>query len=148
MKGNKINVTIRIDKDLWDFAKMVLPCSRNAFIERQLKLYLNSIDEIKELEQEIEQDKQDLQVKQEKLDHLKEIRKRNDANVELMQEAMQRVCTIVQIHGEISQGQIDFIARNKKMTRDALEKEIKKNKFKIVKYTAEERETKLKNVKI
>ena len=50
MKGDKITVSLRIDKNLWELAKMVLPCSRNAFIERQLRTYLNSIDEIKELE--------------------------------------------------------------------------------------------------
>lgn len=46
MKSNKINVTIRIDKDIWELAKIILPCSRNAFIEKQLKNYVDSIDEI------------------------------------------------------------------------------------------------------
>ena len=148
MKGDKITVSLRIDKNLWELAKMVLPCSRNAFIERQLRTYLNSIDEIKELENEIEQDTQDLQAKKERLEQLIEIRKRNDANVELMREAMTTVFNIVQSNGEISHEQIDFIAGSKKMTREALIKEIKKNKFKIVKYTKGERERRLKDVKI
>jgi len=148
MKGDKITVSLRIDKNLWELAKMVLPCSRNAFIERQLRTYLNSIDEIKELENEIEQDTQDLQAKKERLEHLIEIRKRNDANVELMTEAMTTVFNIVHSNGEISHEQIDFIAGSKKMTREALIKEIKKNNFKIVKYTKGEKESRLKDVKI
>ena len=110
--------------------------------------YILLVRGIKELENEIEQDTQDLQAKKERLEHLIEIRKRNDANVELMREAMTTVFNIVQSNGEISHEQIDFIAGSKKMTREALIKEIKKNKFKIVKYTKGERERRLKDVKI
>ena len=146
MKGNKINVTIRIDKDLWEFSKMALPCSRNAFIERQLRTYLQSIDEITELEKEINDHKQELQAKEEKLEHLKEIRKRNDENEELMKEAMTTVFNIVQEHDEISQSQIEFISSSKQMSKEALTNEIKKHGFKISKYTSDKRETDLSKI--
>lgn len=146
MKGNKINVTIRIDKDLWEFAKMVLPCSRNSFIERQLRHYINSIDEISELENEINQDKQELQAKEERLNHLKELRKMNDKNVEIINEAMKTVFNIIQKNGEISKTQIDFISRSHQISNEVLTREIKKLNFKITKYTKEERETDLKKL--
>ena len=147
MKGNKINVTIRIDKDLWELAKMVLPCSRNAFIEKQLTSYLHSIDEISELEKEITQDKQDLQAKEEKLKHLKDIRALNDKNEGKIKQAMTTVFNIIQEHDEISQKQIMFIARRESISEEVLTKEIKKHKFKITKYTKEEREIKWESVK-
>jgi hypothetical protein len=146
MKGNKINVTIRIDKDLWEFAKMVLPCSRNSFIERQLRSYINSIDEISELENEINQEKQDLQAKEERLKHLKELREMNDNNKEIINEAMTTVFNIIQTNGEISKTQIEFISRSKQISNEVLTKEIKKHKFKITKYTKEERETNLNKI--
>ena len=148
MKGNKTNVTIRIDKDLWEFSKMVLPCSRNAFIERQLRTYLQSIDEISELEKEINEDKQELQAKEEKLEHLKEIRKRNDENKEIMANAMSVVFDIVQEHDEISQSQITFIAGHNQISERALTNEIKKRGFKISKYTKDVKETKINNVNL
>lgn len=148
MKSNKINVTIRIDKDIWELAKIMLPCSRNAFIEKQLKNYVDSIDEIKQLEQEIEEANQSLAIKQEKLNHLKEIRERNNRNKETINKAMETVFNIVQEHGEISESQITYIANHNNINRSILVGEIKKFKFKISKYTKEEKETTIKNVKI
>lgn len=148
MKSNKINVTIRIDKDIWELAKIMLPCSRNAFIEKQLKNYVDSIDEIKQLEQEIEEANQSLAIKQEKLNHLKEIRERNNRNKETINKAMETVFNIVQEHGEISESQITYIANHNNINRSVLVGEIKKFKFKISKYTKEEKETTIKNVKI
>lgn len=148
MKSNKINVTIRIDKDIWELAKIMLPCSRNAFIEKQLKNYVDSIDEIKQLEQEIEEANQSLAIKQEKLNHLKEIRERNNRNKETINKAMETVFNIVQKHGEISESQITYIANHNNINRSVLVGEIKKFKFKISKYTKEEKETTIKNVKI
>lgn len=148
MKSNKINVTIRIDKDIWELAKIMLPCSRNAFIEKQLKNYVDSIDEIKRLEQEIEEANQSLAIKQEKLNHLKEIRERNNRNKETINKAMETVFNIVQEHGEISESQITYIANHNNLNRSVLVGEIKKFKFKISKYTKEEKETTIKNVKI
>lgn len=147
MKGNKINVTIRIDKDLWELAKIVLPCSRNAFIERQLTSYLHSIDEISELEKEITQDKQDLQAKEEKLEHLKEIRALNDKNEEKISNAMSTVWRIISEHDAISESQITSVAGANSISRDVLLREIKKHKFKISKYTQDEREIKWTDVK-
>lgn len=147
MKGNKINVTIRIDKDLWELAKMVLPCSRNAFIERQLTSYLHSIDEISELEKEITQDRQELQAKEEKLEHLKEIRALNDKNEDKIKDAMMTVFKIISEHDEISESQITNIAGINSISRDVLLREIKKHNFKISKYTQDEREIKWTNVK-
>lgn len=148
MKSNKINVTIRIDKDIWELAKIMLPCSRNAFIEKQLKNYVDSIDEIKQLEQEIEEANQSLAIKQEKLNYLKEIRERNNRNKETINKAMETVFNIVQEHGEISESQITYIANHNNINRSVLVGEINKFKFKISKYTKEEKETTIKNVKI
>lgn len=144
MKSNKINVTIRIDKDIWELAKIMLPCSRNAFIEKQLKNYVDSIDEIKQLEQEIEEANQSLAIKQEKLNHLKEIRERNNRNKETINKAMETVFNIVQEHGEISESQITYIANHNNINRSVLVGEIKKFKFKISKYTKEEKKPLLK----
>lgn len=145
-KSNKTKASIRIDKDLWELARIVLPCSRSAFMENQLKRYIDSIDEIGELEKEINQLKEELQAKEEKLEHLKEIRKRNDNNKEVMNEAMNIVWDIIQEHDAISQNQIAFISRGHNITEERLINEIKKHNFKIVKYTPEVHETKIKNV--
>lgn len=145
-KSNKTKASIRIDKDLWELARIVLPCSRSAFMENQLKRYVDSNDEIGELEKEINQLKEELQAKEEKLEHLKEIRKRNDNNKEVMNEAMNIVWDIIQEHDAISQNQIAFISRGHNITEERLINEIKKHNFKIVKYTPEVHETKIKNV--
>ena len=125
-----------------------MPCSRNAFIEKQLTSYLQSIDEISELEKEIDQNKQDLQVKEEKLEHLKEIRAMNDKNVEKIQQAMTTVFNIIQNKDEISKSEIEFVANHNKISKDVLTKEIKKHNFKITMYRKEEHEIKFTDVKL
>lgn len=141
MKSNKINVTIRIDKDIWELAKIMLPCSRNAFIEKQLRSYINSVDEIKQLEKEIEENKQEIALKQEKLNHLKEVREKNNRNKERIYKALETVFNIVREHGEISENQINYISNHNNISREILTTEIKKLNFKITKYTKEEKET-------
>ncbi len=148
MKSNKINVTIRIDKDIWELSKLMLPCSRNAFIEKQLRNYINSVNEIKELEKEIEEANQIIALKQEKLNHLKEIREKNNRNKDKINKAMQTVFNIVLEHGEISETQITYISNHNNINREILTEEIKKQNFKITKYTKEERETNIKQVQI
>lgn len=148
MKGNKITATITIDKDIWQLAKVLLPCNRSKFIERQIINYINSIDDIETLEREINEEKQALAVKELKLKELKEIREKNTQNKDKINKAMETAFKIVLNNGEISQTQIKDIANINFIDESILLSEIKKQGFKITKYTREERETTLKNVKI
>ena len=148
MKSNRINATFTIDKDVWDLAKVLLPCDRSKFIERSIVTYINSLDDIAQLEREIEDDEQALAIKRHKLDEMKKVRDKNTRNKEKINKAMQTAFKIVLNHGAISEGQIKDIANINFIDETFLRKQIVEQGFKITKYTQEERETSLKNVKI
>lgn len=141
MKREKVNATIRIDKEIWELSKILLPCSRNAFIEKQLIRYINSLDDIEELEREINEDKANLQAKEEKLNDLIQMREFNNKNKEIIDKAMGVVFDIIKEHGEVSKTQINFIAHNNHISEDVLTSEIKKRNLKISPYTKETGET-------
>jgi len=141
MKREKVNATIRIDKEIWELSKILLPCSRNAFIEKQLIRYINSLDDIEELEREINEDKANLQAKEEKLNDLRQMREFNNKNKEIIDKAMSVVFDIIKEHGEVSKTQITFIANNNHISEDVLTSEVKKRNLKISPYTKKTEET-------
>ena len=83
--------SITIDEDLWTIAGALLPCSRSKYIETQLRQYINSINDIEQLEREVEKEKQSIRAKEEKIKHLKEIRAINNKNKEVIFKAMECV---------------------------------------------------------
>ena len=141
MKREKVNATIRIDKEIWELSKILLPCSRNAFIEKQLIRYINSLDDIEELEREINEDKANLQAKEEKLNDLRQMREFNNKNREIIDKAMRVVFDIIGEHGEVSKTQITYIANNNHISEDVLTSEVKKRNLKISPYTKKTEET-------
>lgn len=141
MKREKVNATIRIDKEIWELSKILLPCSRNAFIEKQLIRYINSLDDIEELEREINEDKANLQAKEEKLNDLRQMREFNNKNKEIIDKAMSVVFDIIDKHGEVSKTQITFIAGHNHISEDVLTSEVKKRNLKISPYTKKTEET-------
>lgn len=148
MKSNRINATFTIDKDVWQLARVLLPCDRSKFIERAIINYINSIDDIAQLEKEIEDDRQALAIKEHKLAEMKRVRDENTRNKEKINNAMQTAFKIVLNHGEISEGQIRDIAHINLIDDVFLREQIVKQGFKITKFTKEEHETTLKNVKM
>ena len=148
MKGNRINATFTIDKDVWQLAKVLLPCDRSKFIERAIINYINSIDDIAQLEKEIEDERQALAVKEHKLAEMKKVRDENTRNKDKINKAMQTAFKIVLNHGEISESQIKDIAHINFIDDIFLREQIVKQGFKITKFTKEEHETSLKNVKL
>lgn len=141
MKSNKITVAITIDKDIWELSKVLLPCNRSKFIERSLVQYINSIDDIEQLEKEIKQDKQSLAIKEHKLQELKNIREKNTKNKDKINKAMETVFKIVLNNDEISETQIRDIANINFIDETILKEKVIKQGFKITKYTKEEHET-------
>ena len=148
MSNNKITATFTIDKDIWQLAKVLLPCGRSQFIERQIVQYINSIDDIEQLEKEIKEEKQALAIKEHKLQELKNIREKNTQNKDKINKAMETVFKIVLNHGEISETQIKDIANINFIDELILKDNIKKQGFKITKYTNEEHETTIKKLDI
>ena len=141
MKGNKITATFTIDRDIWELAKVLLPCSRSNFIEKSIVNYINSIDDIETLQKEIKEEKQRIAIKEQKLEELIKVREKNTNNKEKIGKAMETVFKIVFNNGEISQTQIKDIAKINLINDSVLYAEIEKQGFKITKYTQQERET-------
>ena len=141
MSNNKITATFTIDKDIWQLAKVLIPCGRSTFIERQIVQYINSIDDIERLEREIKEDKQALAIKEHKLKELKEIREKNTQNKDKINKAMETVFKIVLEHGEISEIQIKDIANINFIDEMILKENVKKQGFKITKFTKDVHET-------
>lgn len=141
-------VTITIDSDLWRIAGVLLPCSRSKFIENQLREYINSKNEIEELEREVEREKQSIKAKEEKIKHLKEIRDLNNKNKEVIFKAMETVRNIVFEHDAISKSQIEFIASKNTISADVLTAEIKKENIKISEYTTDYKNRSDRNLKL
>lgn len=135
--GKKITASITIDSDLWELAKIMLPCSRSNFIEQSILTYINTFDEIEELEKEIIEEKKELQAKEQKLKDLKEARELRDRNQEQIKKAMKTVYNIAAEHGAISIKQINNIASINGITNTILEHNIKKEGIRITKYTME-----------
>ena len=148
MSNNKITATFTIDKDIWDLAKVLLPCNRSKFIERAIVQYINSIDDIEQLEKEIKEERQALAIKEQKLQELKDIKERNTKNKEKINKAMETVFKIVLEHDEISETQIKDIANINLIDEVILKEKVKKQGFRITKYTKEEHETTVKKLKI
>ena len=84
-------VTITIDSDLWELSSIMLPCSRSSFIERQLRNYINSSNEIEELKEQIKKEKEATKIKEEKLGELIRVRELNNKNEKLIAKAMETV---------------------------------------------------------
>lgn len=133
--GKRRTVTITIDSDLWELASIMLPCSRSSFIERQLRNYINSANEIEELEEEIKKEKEATKVKEDKLRELKRVRELNNKNEELISKAMYTVYNIVREHGAISKQQIKNISNINLIEEEVLEERIKKEDIRISSYT-------------
>lgn len=148
MKSNRINATFTIDRDVWQLAKVLLPCDRSKFIERAIVNYINSIDDIAQLEKEIKDERQALAIKEHKLAELKKVREQNTQNKEKINDAMQTAFKIVLNNGEISEGQIKDIAHINMIDDVFFREQIVKQGFKITRYTKEEHEVSLKQVKI
>ena len=137
-------VTITVDSDLWELASIMLPCSRSSFIERQLRTYISSVNEIEELEEQIRKEKEATQVKEDKLRELKRIRELNNKNEELISRAMETVHNIVLKHKSISRKQIVNIANINLIEVEILEERIKKEGIKISSFTVEYKEQNVK----
>lgn len=148
MKGNKINVTITINKDIWELAKVLLPCSRSNFIEQSIINYINSNDELETLRDEIREEEQRIAIKKQKLKELEKVKELNTQNKEIINKALETVFKIVVNNKEISQTQIKDISRINKINESVLIEEIKKQGWKITKYTKEERKTTVKKLNI
>lgn len=140
-------VAITIDSDLWELASTMLPCSRSSFIERTLRNYINSNNEIEQLEEEIKKEKESIKVKEDKLNELKRIRELNNKNSELISKAMETVNRIVRKHKQISKEQIKNIANINLIEEEVLEDIIKKEGIKISFYTEEFKEVSYKQMK-
>ena len=138
MAINKINVTITIDKDIWQIAKYKLPCNRSKYIEGCLRKAIYSENEIDTLEKEIEKEKADLLAKEEKLQKLKEFRTANSSNEEAIKKAMKTVFKIVLANDSISEAQVVHISKSNFIEPEVLTDVIKKEGIKITKYTPEE----------
>ena len=128
-------VTITIDSDLWELSSIMLPCSRSSFIERMLRNYINSANEIEQLEEEIKKEKEATKVKENKLEELKRVRELNNKNEELISKAMNTVYNIVREHKTISKQQIKNIANINLIEEEVLEDRIKKEEIEISYYT-------------
>lgn len=145
--GKRKSVTITIDSDLWELASTMLPCSRSSFIERTLRNYINSNNEIEQLEEEIKKEKESIQIKEDKLNELKRIRELNNKNSELISKAMETVHRIVRKHKQISKEQIKNIANINLIEEEVLEDIIKKEGIKISFYTEEFKEVSYRQMK-
>ena len=141
-------VTITIDEDLWKISGFFLPCSRSKFIENQLREYINSKNEIEQLEKEVEKEKQQIQAKEEKIRHLKEIRELNNRNEEVIFKAMETVRKIAFNNGAISKKQINDVASINMIDNDILTAKIKKENIKITEFTQDYKNRSDRNLKL
>lgn len=128
-------VTITVDSEIWELSAIILPCSRSAFIEDQLREYINSSNDIEKLKEEIAKDKQAVKLKEEKLEGLERIRERNNSNEKIISAAMNTVHNIVFKHNGISRQQIRNIAKINLIDPKVLEDKIKKEDIKILNFT-------------
>ena len=126
--------SITIDNDLWALAGAELGNKRSKTIENFLMELLNTNNDIKQLEQEIAELEQELLAKKSKLEQLKQIEQKNNANEEIFAKAMESVNRIVNTHNFISKKQIGFISNRegiseKKLTNKIREKGIEISNF-------------------
>ena len=142
--SKKKTVTITVDSDLWELSSIILPCSRSSFIEKQLRNYINSTNEIEELKEQIKKEKEATKVKEEKLNELIRAKELNTNNEKIISKAMETVHNIVRGHKFISKQQIVKIANINLIEEDVLEDIIKKEGIKISFYTEDYKEKNLK----
>lgn len=133
--GNKKTVGITIDKDIWELAGLILPCSRSKFIENTLKEYINSSNDIEKLKNELKEKETEISILKQKIEQIEDIEAKNSKDINIINKAMTTVYNIVNAHGKISKEQINYIARNNTIKETVLIDKIEKENIKIVLYT-------------
>lgn len=126
MKSNKINVSLKVDKDLWALAKEILPCSRSSFFETCLENYIGSNDEIADLEKDIEDIESNLKIQKLKLEHIKTKKESNSKDETILSNAMDTIKRINFSHGFVTNKQIEAISNTNNINKFVLIKQIKK----------------------
>lgn len=124
-KSNKIRASITIDKNVWNLLKYRLPCSRSNFFEQQAIKYLNSSDQIAELQEKIKNNELETQQMKMELEKLISIKKENDKNKELIEKAMIVIRDINFQNNFISQDQLNFISQAHNISKEVIEAKCK-----------------------
>lgn len=133
MKQKKRAVTFKIDGDLWDMAKDILPCSRGQFIEKKILEYVNSSDEEAELKKELVNLESTIQNKKDKLKQIQDRKNKNTENQQIIQKAMITVYKINLEHKCVPMERINSIANLHNINKEFLKEKIIAENIKIVK---------------
>lgn len=108
----KYTATISIDKNIWELAKDKLPTSRSAFIEHQLKMYLDIEDPEQKVLDKICTTKRELHALEDKLFNIQEAKKLRIESNEVFDECMVPINRLFEKQECIGRNQIRNIAHN------------------------------------
>lgn len=131
---DKCNATITIDKNVWALAKDKLPTSRSAFIEHQIKLFLNIEDPEQKVLDKICSKKQELHALEDKLYSIQEAKKLKKENGIDFSNCMIPVNRLVSNQGNIGRNQLRNIAHQNDVSSEDLEQHCIENDIEIVNF--------------
>lgn len=131
--GEKVRVNIYVDKRAWEELPKYISCSRSNWLNEQVLKKVSQHDDVAELERKINEiselveglqyDKQNLEArKKELLDE----RERNEKSFEVINEAMNTVRVVNNNQGYIEQTRVEFIANKFNISVEVLKNQIER----------------------
>ena len=131
----KIRSCINIDRGVWERAGEELPMSRSAFIEKQLRQYLNEEDDEDKIIQELAKCREKENILKEKLC---DIRARKNAKAEEDDSFNRVMNTLNRVYetqgGRVGRNQIVRIARHNDVSPDEVEDFLREREYNIVNF--------------
>jgi len=131
----KVRKCISIEESIWERAGKELPMSRSAFIENQLRRYLNEEDDESKIIQDLAKCREKENILKEKLC---DIRARKKAKIEEVDSFNRVMDTLNRVYetqgGRVGRNQIVRIARHNDVSPDEVEDFLREREYNIVNF--------------
>lgn len=131
----KVRKCISIEESIWERAGKELPMSRSAFIENQLRRYLNEEDDESKILQDLAKCREKENILKEKLCVIRERKKAKIEEEDSFSRAMNTLHRVYEAQrGIVGRNQIVRIARHNNVSPDEVEDFLREREYYIVNF--------------
>ena len=131
----KVRKCISIEEAIWERAGKELPMSRSAFIENQLRRYLNEEDDESKIIQDLAKCREKENVLKEKLCAIRERKKAKIEEEDSFSRALNTLRRVYETQGGlVGKNQIVRIARHNNVSPDEVEDFLREREYNIVNF--------------
>ena len=131
----KVRKCISVDEYIWERSGKELPMSRSAFIENQLRSYLNEEDDESKIIQDLAKCRETENILKEKLCAIRERKKAKIEEEDSFSRAMNTLHRVYETQGgRVGRNQIVRIARHNNVSPDEVEDFLREREYNIVNF--------------